>query len=197
LNYRLTVGLVVVFALLAAGVWYTELRGGPRTPTPPAGQAVMFDWNITDLTKMEVEADGKRTVVERGSDNVWRLTEPQPGEADNTIVDSAAGRMAKLIATRKVDNPGNLADYGLNDPKTKIGLTTRDGGGAQLLIGAQTPDRNAYYVKKADGEPIYVVSTFTIADLTRWASEPPRPRPTPTQLPIPPAPSASPTGTGG
>jgi hypothetical protein len=196
LNFRLTAGLVVVFALLAGGVWYTELRGGPRTPTPPAGQAVMFDWNATDMTKMEVEADGKRTVVERGGDNVWRLTEPQPGEADNTIVDSAAGRMAKLIATRKLDNPGNLADYGLNAPTTKIGLTTRDGASAQLLIGAQTPDKNAYYVKKASEDPVYVVSTFTIADLTKWASEPPRPRPTPTALPTVPAPTGSPT-TGG
>jgi hypothetical protein len=197
LNFRLTIVLVAVFALMAGAVWYTELRGGPRTPTPPAGQAAMLDLNSQDVTRIEVEAQGKRAVVERGSDNVWRLVEPQAGEADNTTVDSAASRLAKLNATRKLDSPGNLADYGLDNPSTKLRLTVRDGATHEILIGAQTPDRNSYYTKKANEEAVYVVSSFTVGDVTRWTNEPPRPRPTPTALPpVLPLP-ASPTSTGG
>lgn len=193
MNFRFTLAVVAVFVLLAGGVWYTELRGGPRTPTPPAGHVTVFELNSQDVTKIEVDADGKKTVVERGSDNVWRLTEPQAGEADNTTVDSAANRLAKLIATRKIDSPSSLADYGLSKPAITLRLTARDGAVNELQIGAQTPDRNAYYVKKPSADTVYVVSSFVVGDLTRWTTEPPRPRPTLTPPPTPPPAPASPT----
>jgi hypothetical protein len=192
LNFRLTIALVAAFVLLAGGVWYGELRN-PATPTPPAGQATVFDLNSQDVTKMEVEAEGKRTVLERSADNVWRLTEPQPGEADNTTVDSAASRFAKLNANRKIDAPGALGDYGLANPTTKVRLTTRDGKVNELQIGAQTVDKSAYYAKLPGADAVYIVSSFTIGDVTKWAAEPPRPRPTPTAFALP---SAQPGGAG-
>jgi hypothetical protein len=197
LNFRLTTVLVAVFAIMAAGVWYVELRGGPRTPTPLPGQAQMLDLKNEDLTRIEIEAEGKRAVVERGTDNVWRLVEPQAGEADNTTVDSAATRFAKLNASRKIENPGNLADYGLTTPTSRMRITSRDGAAHEILIGAQTPDRSAFYTKKANDEAVYVVSSFNMGDVTRWPNEPPRPRPTPTPLPTLPPPPSSPTATGG
>lgn len=195
MNFRLTQALVVVFILLAGGVWYTELRNGPATPTPPAGQATVLDLNSQDVTKIEVEVQGQHTTLERGSDNVWRLTAPQAGEADNTTVDSAASRLAKLIATRKIDGAA-LGDYGLSNPTTKLRLTTRDGAVNELQIGAQTPDKSSYYVKKADADTVYVVSSFTIGDVTTWATTPPKPRPTATAAAAPPAPIGGP-GTAG
>lgn len=196
MNFRLTVALVTVFALMAAGVWYVELRGGPRTPTPLPGTAQMLDLTNETVTRIEVETEGKRSVVERGTDDVWRLAEPQPGEADNTTVDSTASRIAKLNASRKIDTPGSLGDYGLEDPATTLRVTARDGTVHEILVGAQTPDRSAYYTKKANEDAVYVVSSFNMGDLPRWPSEPPRPRPTPTPPPTIPAPAASPTGTG-
>lgn len=196
MNFRLTQALVVVFVLLAGGVWYTELRNGPATPTPPAGQATVLDLNSQDVTKMEVDVGSQRTALERGSDGVWRVTEPQPGEADNTTVDSAASRLAKLIASRKIESPGSLGDYGLANPTTKLRLTTKDGTVNEVQIGAQTPDKSAYYVKKANADTVYVVSSFTIGDVTNWAATPPRPRPTPTPAPVPSAPAGGPNVPG-
>jgi len=137
---------------------------------------------------MEVEAEGKRAIVERGTDNVWRLAEPQPGEADNITVDSAVSRFAKLNATRKLEGV-SLADYGLNAPTIKIRLGMKDGSTNELDAGAKTPDNSSYYAKKADAEAVYVVSSFTISDVTKWTTEPPKPKPTPPPLPVPGSPS--------
>jgi hypothetical protein len=194
LNFRLTLVLLAAFAILGGGVWYSELRV-PKQPSTPTGQATVFDLKSEDATRIEVEADGKRAIVERGADNVWRLAEPLAGEADNVQVESAVGRLTRLSATRKLDAAANLADYGLANPTTKVRLTFKDGAAYELLVGAKTPDNSSFYLKRSDAPDVYVVSAFTIADLTKWTTEPPKPRPTPTALPpLPPLPSPSATG---
>lgn len=196
MNFRLTLTMVAVFVVLAGAVWYTELRNGPPPPATPTGQASVLNLDSANITKIEVEDQGKRAAVQRGDDNVWRLTEPQPGEADNTTVNSTASQLAKLNATRKLESPGNLGDYGLANPSTKLRLTTKDGGSSEIDVGAKTPDSSAYYVKLAGQDPVYVVSAFTISGVTKWTTDPPKPRPTATPIPASPSPATSPTAAG-
>jgi len=204
LNFRFTLAMVAVLVVLGGVVWYTELRNGPAPAPTPNGQATVLDLNSADVTKFEVDAGSAKAVVERGSDNVWRLTAPQPGEADNTTVDSTVSRLAKLNATRKLDSPGNLGDYGLASPTTKLMLTTKDGNTSELDLGAKTPDSSSYYVKLPSQDAVYVVSSFAIGDVTTWPTTPPKPKPTATPLPsTPPTPgspvpiAATPSATAG
>ena len=192
MNFRLTLALVAVFVVLGGVVWYTDLRNGTPGPATPTGQASVLTLDAAQVAKLEVEDQGKRAVVQRGDDNVWRLTEPQAGEADNTTVNSSVAQLAKLNASRKLDSPGSLGDYGLASPTTKVRLTTKDGASSEVDVGAKTPDSSAYYVKLAGQDPVYVVSAFTIGDVTKWTTDPPKPRPSPTPLAPPPAPAGSP-----
>jgi hypothetical protein len=184
MQFRVTAALVAVFVLLAGAVSYFGLTE-PAPSTTPTVQSTVFDLPAADVTRVTVTEAGMRAAVERTGDGAWQIVAPTPEPADSGRVDDTAGRLAKLTATRKLEGAGDLAAYGLAEPTTQIALTMKDGTTRELLVGSQTPDRSAYYVKSSDAAAVYVVSTFTVGDLTRWLTEPPRPRPTPTAMPLP------------
>jgi len=61
-----------------------------------------------------------------------------------------------------------------------------EGGEQVLQVGEQNPQRTAYYVQHQSDPAIYLVGSFTIEELKRLVSEPPRkPTPTPTATSTP------------
>jgi hypothetical protein len=177
-NPRLTAALVAAFAILAGAVWWAELRNPEPAAKPAAGQAPVFDLKADDVNRVEVVESGKTAAVER-TDGGWRLVEPADDEADARRIDSAVGQVAKLNATRKLEDASDLASYGLSSPTSRLLLNMKDGSSQELLIGSKTPDQASYYVKRGDSPAIFVTATFALGDLMRWPSDPPRPRPTP------------------
>jgi Domain of unknown function (DUF4340) len=189
-NPRLTAALVALFVVLAGAVWWLELRSPGAVASPVAGQAPVFDLKPDEVSRVEVVDSGKSAAVERTGDG-WRLVQPAVDEADARRVDSAVGQVAKLNATRKLEDASDLASYGLSSPTIRLLLNMKDGSSQELLIGSKTPDQASYYVKRADSPAIFVTATFALGDLTRWPTDPPRPRPTPPAAPEAPAPPPS------
>jgi hypothetical protein len=177
MNPRATAALVGVFVLLAGAVWWVELRNPEAAAKPAAGQTPVFDLKSDEVNRVEVVDSGKSVAVER-ADAGWRMVEP-PGEADAGRVDNAVGQVARLNATRKLEDATDLASYGLSAPTSRLVMTMKDGSSQELLVGSKTPDQASYYVKRADSPAVFVAATFAISDLMRWPSDPPRPRPTP------------------
>jgi Domain of unknown function (DUF4340) len=186
-NARLTAAMVALFAVLAGAVWWLELRSPAAVASTTPGQAPVFDLKADDVSRVEVVDAGKTAAVERTGDG-WRLVAPATDEADASRIDSAVGQVAKLSATRKLEDASDLASYGLSSPTSRLLLNMKDGSSQELLIGSKTPDQASYYVKRADSPAIFVTATFALGDLMRWPTDPPRPRPTPAALPGTPAP---------
>jgi hypothetical protein len=187
MQFRVTAALVALFALLAGAVSYFGLTG-PAPSTTPTAESIVFDLPAADVARVTVTEAGKSATVERTGEG-WQIVAPTTEPADSRRIDDTVTRLAKLNATRKLEGAGDLAAYGLAQPSAQIALTMRDGTTRELLVGAQTPDQSSYYVKPADATAVYLVPTFTIGDLTRWLSEPPRPRPTTTAVPLPQVPT--------
>jgi hypothetical protein len=184
MQFRLTAALVAIFAVLVGAVSYFGLTE-PAAKTTPTVQSAVFDLPAGDVARVVVMEAGKTAAVERKQDGTWQIVAPTTEPADSRRVDDTVSRLAKLSASRKLEGAGDLAAYGLAQPSAEIELTLKDGTTRGLLVGAKTPDNTSYYVKPSDANAVYVVSTLTIGDLTRWLSEPPKPRPTPTLGPLP------------
>ena len=136
-----------------------------------AGQAPVFDLKADDVSRIEVDDSGKSVAAER-TEGGWRLVQPA-GAADAARVEGAVGQIAKLNATRKLEDASDLASYGLSSPTSRLLLNMKDGSSQELLIGSKTPDQSSYYVKRADSPAIFVTATFALGDLMRWPSDPP------------------------
>jgi hypothetical protein len=184
MNPRFTAAMVALFVVLAGAVWWLELRNpAASAAATPTGQAPVFDLKADDVSRIEVDDSGKSVAAER-TEGGWRLVQPA-GAADAARVEGAVGQIAKLNATRKLEDASDLASYGLSSPTSRLLLNMKDGSSQELLIGSKTPDQSSYYVKRADSPAIFVTATFALGDLMRWPSDPPLPRPTPTPAPLP------------
>ena len=183
MQFRVTAALVALFALLAAGVTYFDLTGPVPSGTPTVAPSVVLDVPVASVTYAEVTEAGKTAAVARKDESTWEIVSPSTEPADNRRVEDALGRVARLNATRKIEEPGDLSAYGLAQPPIRVQLRLADAT-RELLVGAKTPDNSGYYVKTPDAGTVYVVSSFAISELTRWVSEPPRPRATPTAVAV-------------
>ena len=182
MQFRVTAALVAIFAILAAGVTYFDLTGPVPSGTPTVAPSVIVDVPLNMVTYAEVSEGGKTAAVARKDETTWEMVSPSPEPADQRRVEDAVGRIAKLNAIRKIEDPGDLSAYGLAQPPIRIELRL-SGSTRELLVGNKTPDNSAYYVKTADAGTVYTVSSFAIGEMTRWLTDPPKPRPTPTPMP--------------
>ncbi|MBI3817604.1 MAG: DUF4340 domain-containing protein [Planctomycetes bacterium] len=115
--------------LLVGDVAYQAPRTIYNTIAKPAGKFRddrVFTLPSLDLTQMEISMKGATAVLEREA-TTWKLASPIKGRADA----AAAGKIATSIANMKIssfesDNPGDLSQYGLDNPGLVITFKAKD-----------------------------------------------------------------------
>jgi hypothetical protein len=193
-NFRLTLVLLVVLVLLSGAVYYVQ--SNPATPTPSAQTVAVLSFLPSDVTQLETTGQGKTVVVTHGDDGKWQLKQPEEAPADQIRVDSLVSRLSTLTATRTIDAPASLAEFGLDQPKVQAKLTLKSGQTHTLLVGDQNPDKTTYYAKLPDRQTVYLIPVAVGGDLAGLLTDPPKATPTPTPFPTALAPSGTPTPAG-
>ena len=80
-----------------------------------------------------------------------------------SLLDNKADQMldwlAKIEIKRTIENKGGeLAEFGLNDAKTKVTIKRNDQKEITIFIGNETATKEGFYFKKAGENTIYIVS---------------------------------------
>lgn len=197
MDRRITIVLVVILLALGGYIWYTFVRADAPPVNPPTPQATAIPFATlaeTDVTAIEVRdvKNNKATRVVRNG-TAWKMEQPAQGEAFIDRVEEFLLDVTRISAPRTVNNPGELAAYGLNPPVYTVDLTLKDGTTTRFELGNPNPDKSYNYIRKANEPTIYLIDT-TVADTIRgFVSEPPfTPTPEPTSTPTPPAGTAAP-----
>lgn len=177
MNFRLTIGLLIVLVALAGTVYFVE--SNPATPTPAAKTAPVLTFLSNEVTALEVNGEGKTVLVARGDENRWLLRKPEEASADQIRVDSLVSRLGNLTATRTVDAPSGLAEFGLEKPAVEAKVTLKSGQTSSLLLGERTPDKTSYYAKLPGAQTVYLIPVAVGGDLARLLADPPKATPTP------------------
>lgn len=196
MNFRVTIGFLVVAILLGGLVFgLDKFNIGPSananaTATSAAGQNLqVLQFDDARVAAVELR-QGDKTVRVTKSGDAWTLADT--GEAANrTSFNSLVIRLASLKATRLVDNPGDLKQYGLDPPKDTLLAELDDSTRFELQTGDKTPVATGTYAKKAAAGEVYVIADQLVADLERLIGDPKEP-PTPTPRPATPVPDVSP-----
>jgi hypothetical protein len=196
MNLRVTLGVVVVAVVLGAVVLGLDRfnigpsAGANATATSQAGQNLqIFQFDDAKVTAVELHQGDKSVRVSKSGD-AWTVADT--GEpANRSSFNSLVVRMSTLRATRRVDSPGSLADYGLDPFKDSMVAELDDGSRLELQTGGKTPVQTGTYAKRADQPDVYVIADQLITDLERLVTDPKEP-PTPTPRPATPTPAVSP-----
>lgn len=70
----------------------------------------------------EYGAESVVVAVEKGSDGVWKVVSPQQALANQELAEQFVKQVQFATASKHVDDPKNLEDYGLKPPRARITL---------------------------------------------------------------------------
>jgi hypothetical protein len=175
--------LAVFVVVLAAAVLIerSQPAADEAEATPVATEANLLPVTFSEISGLRLEETATGQVVELALDEegTWQLSQPQPGPADSTEVESSLSALTTLRVQTSLEPAASLAIFGLAEPAYRLSLETAEGETLTLLVGDQTPTASGYYVQVNDGPP-QVVSKFSLDSFLRMLVEPPfQPTPTP------------------
>jgi hypothetical protein len=199
MNFRVTIGVlaaavvlgVLVFGLDKFNIGPTSAAQANATATTTASQQPqIFSFDDSKITSFELHQADKSVQVQKQGDT-WVIA-GSSDPANKSSFTSLMVRMSTLKATRAVDNPGDLSQYGLDSPKDSAIATLDDGTRYELDLGTKTPVQTGTYAKTANAADVYVIADQFVTDLERLVADPKEP---PTPTPAPPTNTPTPAGT--
>lgn len=100
--------------------------------------------------------DGESTLGFTLEEDTWRYTEDQEIPMNQDVVGGFADTVASLNATRELENPDDISDYGLDSPSYTINYMTEDGEDGAIYIGNMTGED--YYAMVEGSDKVYTIS---------------------------------------
>ncbi len=152
---------------------YTVMQGQaaalePRLRDLRDKRLVRFD--VDDVKSLQVREYGSLVAtVERtepqaeAEDGGWRVIEPSEDRGDAERIQRALQDLTLARATDFIDQPGALAEYGLDAPELELGIETASG--TQQLQISRVQDKG--FVRVDAGEVIYRTSDRVLMNVPR------------------------------
>jgi hypothetical protein len=165
---RKTVTLIIVLAALAlltggyfgAQAWIkAHPKASPYASTPARDTPRLTDFDSSKIERLDLVSSGFS--LEKKGDT-WELANA-PGNIrlDQSAVTGKLWYMGSLWAESVVDEePGDLSQYGLDEPQGHAIVTDSEGKKAELLFGNLNPGRSAYYTMVSGDPKVYTVSSY-------------------------------------
>jgi hypothetical protein len=142
-----------------------------KTPDDLRDKTLMPAFELTDVKRLRLVADGKPLGLERKGETDWRVTEPSRGTAkEMRVTDVLLG--LKALRWKSIAAPGgeDASRFGLDKPGLEITLSKADGKEiAGLLVGRD--DGAVTYVRLKSSPAVYAVDSKAIADLRKAPSD--------------------------
>jgi len=162
---RSFLGLFLILVALAAYLYFVD------STREPGGERLdkVFGVEADAIEEVTVRAEsGERTTLRRSGDG-WQMVEPVATEPDSAAVSSLTTNIASLEIQRIIDdNPPDLAEYGLAEPRVEVAFTA-GGEEGRLLIGRKTPPGTDLYAKLADGPRVFLIASYLDSTFNRDA----------------------------
>jgi len=172
----------LILFLIAIGIYYLVNFLPPKTIAESTPTADQISYPLRDadasMTSIQINSIGVYLNMERNSEAIWEIIDPEPGLADQTKLSEAETQLASLKIAKNLGIVSSLDDFGLSKPKSWISVTYSNGLVRKLFIGSLTPTNSGYYVQ-VDNLEVVIISQFSLDAILDLPNNPPYP-PTPT-----------------
>ena len=125
----------------------------------------VLDLNGADISAVALKDSSGGLALSKDASG-WKITKPQPVDADQSAADSLVSSLdtAKFTAVVSEDSaraPKDLAQYGLSHPAVTLDLTAKGGKQFHLLIGKGTTKdtKDNFYARNASRPMIFQVDS--------------------------------------
>ncbi len=163
-----TAGLVVVLGGLGAYIYFVTWKT-PETDAGPKKEKVFAALQADKIDELTVSTAAGDVTTLKKQGGTWQLTQPIAVKADESEVSGITTALTSVEIVRVVDeNPTNLNDYGLSNPRIEIDF--RAGGdkdSRKLFVGEKTPTGADLFAKRNDEKKVFLIPAFQETTLNR------------------------------
>ncbi len=166
-------GLVVaafVFFILAAILYWSERHKPGEDAAKASADAApsILKLDSATITRLDLRKRGAQPIFLAKTDSGWKITEPQPFGADQSVVSGVLSTLSSLNSERLVeDKAANLKQYGLDQPAFQVEIAEKDNKTQKLLIGDDTPTGSASYAMLAGDPRVFTIGTYAKTSLDK------------------------------
>jgi uncharacterized protein DUF4340 len=156
-----TLGLAVVLAGLGAYIYFVTLKT-PAADTGPKKEKVFAALEPDKIEELKVlSAAGDATTVKKQG-SAWQLTQPIAAAAADSEVSGITSALGQIEITRVIDeNPTNLNDYGLSNPRIEIDFkASGDKDYRKLFVGEKSPTGGDLFARRNDDKKVFLIPAF-------------------------------------
>src|SRR5215212_9314728 len=139
-----TIALVVVLAGLGAYIYFVTSKmpeGGAATTADAKKEKVFAALQADKIEEIKVATASGDTTTLKKDGGAWKITQPSELPASESEVSGLTSALGQAEITRVIDeNPSNLNDYGLSNPRVEIEFKAAgDKTSSKLYLGEKTP----------------------------------------------------------
>jgi len=159
---RSTILLIVVLAGLGAYFYFVTSKLPEGGSDAKKQEKVFTGLDASKIDEVKVTtAAGDATTLKKENGG-WQIVQPAQMKADEGEASSITSGLASAEITRVIDeNPTNLNEYGLSNPRFEVDFKTADDKDyRKLLVGAKTPTGGGIYAKRNDEKRVFSIPAF-------------------------------------
>lgn len=165
----LIVAFLVLFLLLGVYFLLKSLNLEEETDEADAEKTV-FEMNAEDISEIQIEYDGNSYTFSHGDDK-WSYEEDELFPLSEAAVLDIVSGVTSVEASRELDDPGELSEYGLDNPVVQVRV--KDTGGKEVLLkfGNDNESLGSSYMKKGEEKTVYLVDSSVKENFCRDISD--------------------------
>jgi len=166
-------GLLVAtaaFAILAGLLYWSDHRKPTAEAAKPDAEVAPAILKIDEnsISKIELKKKDAPPLLLTRNGSEWKITEPKPLPADQTVVSSMLSTISSLDSERLVDDKSsNLQRYGLASPAFEVDVTEKDNKMQRLLLGDETPAGGGVYAALAGDPRVFTIAGYRKTSLDK------------------------------
>ena len=161
---RLLLISAVVLAVLVAAYFIVRHAADKYEEAENAGDGTLIDWTADVIAEITFTGSDDEELTLTRTDGTWYLQGEDDFEVDQDAAGTVAAGMTGVTINQTITDPGDAADYGLDEPANTITVTDTSGNVITVYVGTTNSVTGDLYVQKeGDGNVYAVPSTFASA----------------------------------
>ena len=150
-------GAVLLCALIGVEAALSWQNSQEETEAETEG-VTPLEISADDLTEVTVKNENGTFTLVKDADGVWSNKEDAQFPLDEDTWTAKLSSLESMTAVRTLEEPEDLAEYGLDDAAIQVTLVTADGS-TELYIGNQNESTYDYYVYVDSPDTVYTVGS--------------------------------------
>ena len=166
MNLAKTLILFIIFAILAAYVYFYEIEGGEERELAEKEAKKILTFNKDSVDIIEIRSIFNRFYFERKGDS-WQIKNPVETGADNSTIDGMLNSLTNMNLVRSFGiREGEQKDYGLVGRSYLVIFQLKNGQRDSVRFGDDTPVGSNVFASKGD-TTVYTVASSVKNTVTK------------------------------